>query len=663
MKKKKITKIIIVVIFMLFFIMLNIKDINAKNKVNVYFVYNNVKVNSKDNLIININLSNFDEVKEIKLRIDKPNNLEPLVSNNGYFDINSNTDFSNILVNEYILNESLNLDIIKQDLNSTSYHNNICSISFIATETIENVIEQFENNVKIYLFDKELHLLNYEITHTEKLKAEWEIENNILEVYSEIPSFIDFFNVKNRNIDEYELIFNQNVDTSVIGLQAISIIVIDKLNNDYLVFNQAVSIVDSSKPALSYPEKIEVLDTEINNLFIEKYVSASDNYDLLPVIHISYFDNENNSIKNIDEFKKYIKIKKEGYIEVYATDSSSNESEKVLLKFNVIDTTPPNIVLNFDDNIYVDDFKIDEFNIFDYFVVIDNYDYSPNIIFNFSFNMTNISIDNVIFELKKGNDILCEYYAIDNEDNKTQMNSCMISVKDLTPPIINGVEDLIIKDVEIDNINFSEKITCTDNIDQTPSIIIKYYIDDIEYNKYEFLSYIKKGYSGYINYTAIDKSLNISNEYIQQITVIDTLSPIINILDIKDNGKYIKLDEIKYEITDNFDQDIEIYVTLNDYEYAGTKISEIGTYNFKIIAIDKAGNESIKELNFNIIEKNITGCANDIDCYMDNYTSVIVVVTVLMIVSLSIIIYKIIHIIKNKKNSKNKLSINIDSHE
>lgn len=663
MKKKKITKIIIVVIFMLFFIMLNINDINAKNKVNVYFVYNNVKVNSKDSLIININLSNFDEVKEIKLRIDKPDNLEPLVSNNGYFDINSNTDFSNVLINEYILNESLNLNLIKQDINTTNYHNNICSISFIATETIENVIEQFENNVKIYLFDKELHLLDYEITHTEKLKAEWEIKNNILEVYSEIPSFIDFFKVKNRNIDEYELIFNQNVDTSVIGLQAISIIVIDKLNNDYLVFNQAVSIVDSSEPILSYPEKIEVLDTEINNLFIEKYVSASDNYDLLPVIHISYFDNENNSIKNIDEFKKYIKLKKEGYIEVYATDSSSNESEKVLLKFNVIDTTPPNIVFNFDDNIYVDDFKIDEFNIFDYFVVTDNYDYSPNIIFNFSINMTNISIDNVISELKKGNVVLCEYYAIDNEDNETQMKSCMISVKDLTPPIINGVEDLIIKDVEIDNINLSEKITCTDNIDQNPSIIIKYYIDDIEYKKYEFLSYIKKGYSGYINYTAIDKSLNISNEYIQQITVIDTLSPIINILDIKDNGKYIKLDEIKYEITDNFDQDIKIYVTLNDYEYTGTKISEIGTYNFKIIAIDKAGNESIKELNFNIIEKNITGCANDIDCYMENYTSVIVVVTVLMIVSLSIIIYKIIHTIKNKKNSKNKLSINIDSHE
>ena len=518
-----------------------------------------------------------------------------------------------------------------------------------------------------------MQLLEYEIKHTEKLNATWEIDNNILEVYSSVPNFSECFKVNNRDKNEYEIIVKQNIDPSVIGLQAISIIVIDKLNYDYLIYNQAINIVDSSAPVLSYPEKIEIKDIEINNLTIEKYIQISDNYDLLPVLHVTYLDKEKNVISNVDEFKRYIRGEKKAFIEVFASDASSNSSDKKEIEFSVDDITAPNIVLKNSDNnldvdinniniIYVDDTKIDEFDINNYFMINDNYDPSPNIIFSFYNNMTCEVVDNVLEELKKGNVVSCEYYGIDNANNKSATGKTLIMVKDITPPIISGVQDLIVNDVDLDDYDFVRNINYIDNIDLEPSLIIKYYVDDEEYQKYEFLDKIKKGYVGSVKYVAIDKALNYSLEYLQKITVVDTTPPVITIDDIKDDGKYLQLNEIKYKVEDNFENEVKVYVTFNNYEYKNTKITDVGSYEFKVTAIDLAGNETVRILKFNIIEKNITGCGDDVSCYVDNYASVIVVVTILMLVSVGTMVFKIVYkVVKNKKN-KNELNITMDNH-
>lgn len=666
MNKKILIRIILIVIAILFFTIYNKERVYANaNPVKVYFVYSKINVNSKDLLTVNINLSNYEAVKEIKLRINKLENLEPTITNDGYFDINDNTNFSNILVNEYIQNESMNLHIIKENIEVTNYQNNICSINFLVINDIENVIKMFEENIKLYLFDSKMHLLEYEIKHTEKLNANWKIENNTLEVYSEVPNYSDSFKVVNREKGEYEIIVKQNIDTNVIGIQAITIIVVDKLNYDYLVFNQAIDVVDSLPPIIVCPEIVEIKDTEINNLILEKYIQTSDNYDIIPALNILYYDKDKNLINNIDEFKKYIRGEKTAYIEVFSVDASSNSSDKIMAEFRVLDVSAPNIIIDNDykDAIYIDDTKIEEFDLNSNFLISDNYDSSPNIIFNFYNNITKEPIDNVIEELKKGTVINCEYYGIDNCNNKTKTNQVLLMVKDITVPTISGIENLTIKDKEVDSYDFLQNIICKDNIDQTPSLNIKYFINDKELSKYEFLSELKKGYNGIIKYVAYDKALNYSEEYIQNITIIDTTAPTITIKDIKENGKYLSLDEIKFEVNDNFYEEVEVYVTLNDYEYKGTKISEVGLYTFKIIAKDASGNESIKELKFNIIEKNITGCSGDIDCYIDNYTTVIVVVTVLMLVSLGTIIFKIVYTIKKRRNNKNKLNITIDTTE
>ena len=59
-----------------------------------------------------------------------------------------------------------------------------------------------------------------------------------LEVFATVPNYANSFSVTNRLENEYEIILKQNIDSSIIGTQVVSIIVIDKVNNDYLLFNK-----------------------------------------------------------------------------------------------------------------------------------------------------------------------------------------------------------------------------------------------------------------------------------------------------------------------------------------------------------------------------------------------------------------------------------------
>ena len=191
-----------------------------------------------------------------------------------------------------------------------------------------------------------------------------------------------------------------------------------------------------------------------------------------------------------------------------------------------------------------------------------------------------------------------------------------------------------------------------DNIDKYPVLESIFYIDEEKVNKYIFLEKIKKGFTGCVLFQAIDSENNASGIFTKKIKVVDTTPPTINLVNIKDGGKYLKVEQINYEITDNFNGLIDVYVLVNGYEYNNTIINEIGIYEVVIYAKDSSGNESKKEFSFTIIENNIKGCNNDVKCYVENYLNVIVVVTVLTICTVALVIVKII---VEKKKEKNKI--------
>ena len=653
----KLLKIFISILSMYTLVIVNNHYVDAlsTNNINVYFIVSENKLEKKDELVVNINIDNFDDVDEIKIGINITNNICPVIINDGYYELSDNSVFTNVLINTLDEEKILKLHVCKETSEALSYQNNIATLKFTCLDNVTDAISLFKDNITLYLFDKENKILNYDISFSEKLDASWNILMNELEVNSIVPDYTKSFIVNNRDERDYELIIKQNIDSSVLGMQAITIIVIDKVNKDYLIYNKAINVVDKTIPDITYPDTLTIKDEEINNLLLEKYISINDNYDLKPRIEITYLNSSLEKIETLDEFKKYLKTSKQAYLSFYGIDSSSNTTENIEIEVIITDTTSPVILEKFKDTISINDDVIDNFKIEDYFEISDNYDLSPRFIYTFKNLNKEEDVTNIIEALKEGDIIEIEYYGIDDVGNETKKKKTLIKINDITRPIINGLEEITLKDYEVNVNNIIKTIIYSDNLDKKPSLIIEYYTNEEKVNEYQFIENAKKGYSSKVVYKVIDESGNESDQLFQKVTVIDTTAPTISVNHIKNGGKYLKLESIEYEVSDNFNSDIEVYVKLNGSLYENTLISEVGKYKLEIIAKDASGNETIKQMEFFIIENNINGCMGDVNCYIDNYTNVIIATSIMMVGIVAVIIIKVV---KSKKKKKKELIIN-----
>ena len=653
----KLLKIFISILSMCTLVIVNNHYVDAlsTDKINVYFIVSENKLEKKDELIVNINIDNFDDVDEIKIGINIANNISPMIMSDGYYELSDNSVFTNVLINTLDEEKILKLHVCKETSEALSYQNNIATLKFTCLDNVTDAISLFKDKITLYLFDKENKLLNYDLSFSEKLDASWNILMNELEVNSIVPDYTKSFIVNNRDERDYELIIKQNIDSSVLGMQAITIIVIDKVNKDYLIYNKAINVVDKTIPDITYPDTLTIKDEEINNLLLEKYISINDNYDLKPRIEITYLNSSLEKIETLDEFKKYLKTSKQAYLSFYGIDSSSNTTENIEIEVIITDTTSPVILEKFKDTISINDDVIDNFKIEEYFEISDNYDLSPRFIYTFKNLNKEDEVINIIDALKEGDIIEIEYYGIDDVGNETKKKKTLIKINDITRPVINGLEEITLKDYEVNVNNIIKTIIYSDNLDKKPSLIIEYYTNEEKVNEYQFIENAKKGYSSKVVYKVIDESGNESDQLFQKVTVIDTTAPTISVNHIKNGGKYLKLESIEYEVSDNFNSDIEVYVKLNDNLYENTLISEVGKYKLEIIAKDASGNETIKQIEFYIIENNINGCMGDVDCYIDNYTNVIIATSIMMVGIVAVIIIKVV---KSKKKKKKELIIN-----
>lgn len=653
----KLLKIFISILSMYTLVIVNNHYVDAlsTDKINVYFIVSENKLEKKDELVVNINIDNFDEVDEIKIGINIANNISPVIMSDGYYELSDNSVFTNVLINTLDEEKILKLHVCKETSEALSYQNNIATLKFTCLDNVTDAISLFKDKITLYLFDKENKLLNYDLSFSEKLDASWNILMNELEVNSIVPDYTKSFIVNNRDERDYELIIKQNIDSSVLGMQAITIIVIDKVNKDYLIYNKAINVVDKTIPDITYPDTLTIKDEEINNLLLEKYISINDNYDLKPRIEITYLNSSLEKIETLDEFKKYLKTSKQAYLSFYGIDSSSNTTENIQIEVIITDTTSPVILEKFKDTISINDDVIDDFKIEDYFEISDNYDLSPRFIYTFKNLNKEDEVINIIDALKEGDIIEIEYYGIDDVGNETKKQKTLIKINDITRPVINGLEEITLKDYEVNVNNIIKTIIYSDNLDKNPSLIIEYYTNEEKVNEYQFIENAKKGYSSKVIYKVIDESGNESDQLFQKVTVIDTTAPTISVNHIKNGGKYLKLESIEYEVSDNFNSDIEVYVKLNDSLYENTLISDVGKYKLEIIAKDASGNETIKQIEFFIIENNINGCMGDVDCYIDNYTNVIIATSIMMVGIVAVIIIKVV---KSKKKKKKELIIN-----
>lgn len=617
---------------------------------NVYLVFDKITYNSNEIVTLNINLDQFSNLSEVKLQIRVDlEYLEPVLVNDEYFTFSTSSICTNDIVNDFTIDNILRLSLLKEEGYQggyfSSYKNNICNIMFKTKKPIDNIYSYFltdkysKANFSIYLFDINDNLINYECKYLEKINILWDIESYELEVNSEVPLFKDDILVKNRDITEYEYLIEKAIDTSTIGLKTIHIAIYDLLTADYIVLSKAINVVDNTPPVIEVKSSYDIVDTKIDEGEIYNDISVSDNYDLHCSVFVSFYDALLEEIDSDSKFIDYLKENSIGYFKVIASDSSNNVTTSEFIKVNVIDTTAP--IINKVEEIYINDIDIDNLNLLNYIEISDSYDKNPNVIIEYQDNYTFEEIKKL---LKEGTIIEFKYYGIDNAKNKTDILSSKIIPIDTMSPSIE-LSDIVVNDVDYNNINYNDYLKVYDNFKSDISLDIRYYIDDTNVSKEEFDEMIQKGNVGYITYIAIDSNNNSSSEVIQHIKVNDTLAPVVIIKNIKDQEKYIGIDKIEYEITDNF-EGCNVKILLDNSEYLGEEIL-LGSHIFYIEAVDNSGNKTIVEVNFEIIEDNIIGCGNDFSCYINNYLEVVIIVCVLMLFVVGLIVAHII--IKNKK--------------
>lgn len=661
MIKKKI-KILVIIIFMIsvFNCLKNNQTIDASSGVNAYFIFNQQSYQKGEKVKLTVNVDQKNLLNEVKLRINYVEGLQPLKINDEYFSLTSSSFLTDVLINDYLDKEYLRLHLLKETKQNQElgYKNNLCEITFLATMPINNIYELFKDLYSMYLFDSSDQLISYNVYYNEQIKVKWPIDCYKIEVYEEIPDYLSDCTILNREPKDYEIIINGEIDNTKLGIQTINIIIIDKTNYDYLFLSKAFEVKDTIPPTVNEIKEINLMDSEIGKFNLSNYLVLNDNYDLSPQIVATYYNNENEEIASLLDFKKYLEHNLIGKLKFKVIDTSNNQTQLQEVIIKVIDTTAPVIEINFNEIIEVKDTKLEDFQILDYFKISDNYDDFPKLIIEARLENSQSVVDDILDALKQGENVKLYYFALDNLGNQSLKQETLIKVLDTTAPVLSGVLDLTIKDYEVSSYRFDQSISYFDNIDQNPTLITRYYLTNeesvVEVKQSEFIMELLHGRNGYIEYSVVDSSLNYSERLKQSIKVIDTTPPQIKLINIEEEGKYLKLDAIQYQIEDNFDNDLDILITLNGYLYENTKVADVGEYTLVIEATDQSGNKNKQEIHFRIIENNILGCGNDLKCFINNYYEVVIIVSVLMAIIIVVFIVKIVYSVNSKKKGIKK---------
>ena len=654
MNKLKLKRIIIVASFIIIMMtsILKYPSSFASSNANLYLVFDKTTYNVGDIVNININLDQFASLSEVKLQIKiKEEYFEPVMVDNKYFYFSASSVFTNDVINDYVDHTYLRLRLIKDENISegyfSSYKNNICNLQLKVKRPIDDIynyftIDNYDNmGISVYLFDVKDQIINYNLYHREKIKVNWQVESYELNVYSEIPDFKKDIQILNREIGEYEYLIEKQIDTMIIGLKTVHIGIYDKKAADYIVLSKAVSVVDKMAPIITYPSNITIEDNLIMTIDYFDYIDVSDNYDTYLDTTIKYYDEELKEVQDLESFRTYLSSNQKGYLKFIAKDTSKNETSTEFIEINVIDTLAP--LINEIDKLVINDTEVDHFDLLSNFIVSDNYDHHPEVVFDFG-EYNQYAYEELKEVLKTGTNIHFSYFAIDESMNKTAVFQAVIEVIDTIKPSVK-VSDVTVDDVDYNSNDFEQLVIISDNFKYPCRLEKKYYINDVLVNQEQFDEAMLRGQKGYIVYVGIDIFDNRSEEVRQNINVIDTIVPQIIVKNIQNGQKYIKMDKIEYEIVENFDN-YELIVLLDDKEYLGGKV-EIGKHELYIKVKDAIGHERSLSLDFEVIEDNIIGCKGDASCYVNNYLEVVIIVSALLIFVIIMIIVRIV--IKKKK--------------
>ena len=636
--------------------------IKAETMAKLYMVFDKMSYNSGEEVHMTINLDHFVELSEVKLQIKlKPDYFEPVLTEGQYFYFNNSSIFQNVLMNDYVDESYLRLRLIKnkeiQDGYYSGYRNNICYLTLKTKRPILDIrdcftLENYETmGTSVYLFDTKDDIIPFEIFYKEKMKIEWSKADYVIDVFGEVPQFKNDIQISNRNSGEYEYLIEKQIDTNMIGIKTIHVGIYDKLTADYVFLSKPIQVVDRVSPVFTYPPSIQIEDEQLKELDLLHYIQASDNYDSYLDVKYNYYTDTLEKVEGFEAFLDYLEHHLLAYVVATTTDSSGNTAITEQIEIQIKDTKAP--IINIQHQIEILDINIDELDIDSYFQITDAYDKNPFLVIDMAYD--DIELKQV---LKNGEIVHFSYFAIDASANMSETYACEIIPIDTIPPVISG-QDLRFLDTEFIFSAIQDKIIVTDNFHFPCITTIEYviYEEHIELllSQEEFETAILKGKKGCIRYLAVDQFGNKSEPFVQYIEIVDTTAPVIHIKGIENGKKYIQVEQIQYEIIENFDG-YESKVLLDNQPFDPMHLEKlaIGEHLFYMEVMDRAGNKAQKEIHFTIIEDNVIGCYDDLDCYVTNYLEIVIIAATLIVFVVVIILTKIFSTQKKYRKQKEK---------
>lgn len=636
--------IVSISIFILLIQLRNSIIVNADNVVNVYICYEKTEYEKGDKINLSIDIPAFANLFETIIRYQYDDSyLDVICKDDFYFYLDNHSIFNNFVINKKFDGNILYAEMMKDSIDNgyySSYRNNLCKMSFFALKGIDNIEEVLNiEDFQLYLFDNNHNLINYNLHLKECINASWQYDELEFEVYDLLPSLNDLFVITNRAEDEYLLFIDQNVNLNIVQEQVILIGLFDKVTGNYQTFSKIVSVVDTTKPIIKGENEQIINDVDLDNYNFYDQVVVSDNYDNEVILNLRYFNQDLKELSKSDAvaaFKRDFKM----IVGYQAKDTSGNISDDFYITYSLNDTTKP--IVEIDEVINICDYELNDFVIENCITISDNLDLNPLLIislFDSNYNLINDLKD----ALTVNNCCYIEVYGEDYFFNQSDKKTCVINLIDTLAPNVKFKEEVIIKDVDVDSLDFKSLLEINDNDKRENSIECKYFLTE-EVDIIEFKNALKKGLRGEIEYTVYDYSLN-KTVVKGVIEVLDTIAPEIKV-NINHEGFYKKLDKIEVEVTDNFDDNVTINVYLDKELYNGSEISE-GKHNLFVEAIDQAGN--LKSINYDFAVSSSGVIENIFNGNIKIKTSVYIYV----IIGLSVI-FVVINVLINYKQRKKK---------
>lgn len=269
---------------------------------------------------------------------------------------------------------------------------------------------------------------------------------------------------------------------------------------------------------------------------------------------------------------------------------------------NVVDSISPTIIGLNEYTVY--DTDLDNIDFSSSIEISDNYDHNITpIIYYYDENDKRISLKEAIEKFKKDYVLIVGYVAIDSSQNKTEEFFQKYLLIDTTKPVVTGIEQIIIDDVDLLKVDFTTYFQVFDNLDANPALILSFFSEEYEPIN-DIKDYLNINNFVNIEVRGIDRFNNESEPFSAMVKLKDTTPPTIEVDDkVYINDVLVNVENLKklIKVTDNDSRtcsiDCKYYIEQEESEEEFIKQIKSGK-NGKIIYIvkDYTGNMNTKEV-------------------------------------------------------------------